>query len=102
MNSSVLNDNAYKIEIEEAIQGINTLELNNPMDWWDLFIIVVRGITKSYTVKKAYTKNRLKSYILHNLRQLENIQYSDMTTRQKEQYHYFRNKHKEITDKEIQ
>ena len=79
MNSSVVRDNAYKREIEEAVDGINRLEIDNPMDWWDLFIMVVRSITKTYTTKKAYTKNSLKSYILHNIQRLENIQYSDKT-----------------------
>ena len=102
MNSSVVRDNAYKREIEEAVDGINRLEIDNPMDWWDLFIMVVRSITKTYTTKKAYTKNSLKSYILHNIQRLENIQYSDMTTRQKERYLYFKKKHKEIIDTEIQ
>ena len=80
MNSTVLKDPAYKNEIEEAVEGINRLEIDNPMDWWDLFIVVVRGITKSYTIKKAATKNRLKTFVLANLNDLENTQYSDMTT----------------------
>ena len=66
MNSSILKDPAYKQEIEEAVDGINRLQIHNPLDWWDLLIIVVRGITKSYTTKKLYTKNRLKSYIPFN------------------------------------
>ena len=102
MNSSVLKDAAYKTEIEEAVDGINRLQLANPMDWWDLFIIVVRGITKSYTTKKAFTRNRLKSYILANIHDLEKNNYTDMTTRQKERYLYFKKKHKDITETEIQ
>ena len=60
MNSSILNDQPYKKEIEDAIKGINELQIDNPIDWWDIFIIVVRGITASYTKQKAKIKNELK------------------------------------------
>ena len=46
MNSSILTDEAYKASIGEIIQGLNNdPEINNPIDWWDLFIMVVRGVT---------------------------------------------------------
>ena len=94
MNSSILNDEPYRKEIEEAIKEINDLQINNPIDWWDLFIIVVRGITMSYTREKAKIKNGLKKVILNQIHDLEIVQYTDMTTKQKEQYIYYKERYK--------
>ena len=67
MNCSVLKDTAYIQEIEEAIQGINDLNITNPIDWWDLFIIVIQGVTKSYTKRKANIQKSLKRHIVAQL-----------------------------------
>merc|ERR1712080_7836 len=40
MNSSILNDPPFIKEVEDAVQGIHNLQLQNPIDWWDLFITV--------------------------------------------------------------
>ena len=102
MNSSILKDEPYKKEIEEAIKGLNELQIHNPIDWWDIFIIVVRGITATYTKQKAKIKNELKNVILKQIRKLENIQYVDMTKVQRELYTYYKERYTVIIDKEIQ
>ena len=102
MNSSVLKDEAYKKEIEEAVQGMQSLSITNPIDWWDLFIIVVRGITMSYTKKRSKIKNGLKTIILSKLRDIETIEYCKMTIQQKEQYLYYKQRYQQIVEKEIQ
>ena len=54
MNSSILNDDSYKKVIEEIIEGLNNDEdISDPIDWWDFFIQVVRGVTIDYTKKKS-------------------------------------------------
>ena len=102
MNSSVLKDESYRKEIEKAVQGIHELSIHNPTDWWDLFVIVVRGVTKNYTKQKAKIKNGFKTFILSKLQDLETVHYDDMTAMQKEQYLYYKEKYKEIIEKEIQ
>ena len=102
MNCSVLKDTAYIQEIEEAIQGINDLNITNPIDWWDLFIIVIQGVTKSYTKRKANIQKSLKRHIVAQLRQLESLNYDDMTVTQKERYLYYKQQHKDIVYREIQ
>ena len=102
LNSSILNDERYKEEIEEAVQGINNLQITNKIDWWDLFIIVTQGVSIRYTQQKARIKNSLKRVISNQLNFLEAIQYEDMTIQQKKDYIYYKEKYKEIINKEIQ
>ena len=87
MNSSVLNDHLYKTEIENAIKGINDLQLSNPIDWWDLFIMMVQGVTISYTKRKSKIENGLKRVIINQIHRLENINSDNMTTQQKKTKH---------------
>ena len=56
MNSSILNDQEFKSEIEDIFSGLEALQIDNPLDWWDLFISVVSGATISYTKRKARIK----------------------------------------------
>ena len=49
MNSSVLHDSLYVKEIEEIFQELEALQIPNPVEWWDLFIMVVQGTTMFYT-----------------------------------------------------
>ena len=56
MNSSVLHDSLYVTEIEEIFQELEALHTSNPVEWWDLFIMVVQGKTMSYTERKAKIK----------------------------------------------
>ena len=102
MNSSVLKDELYKKEIEKAVQGIQELSVNNPINWWDLFIIVVRGVTKNYTKQKAKIKNGLKMFVLSQIQNLETVHDDDLRPTQKERYLYYKEKYKEIIEKEIQ
>ena len=56
MNSSVLHDSLYVTEIEEIFQELEALHIPNPVEWWDLFVMVVQGTTMSYTKRKSKIK----------------------------------------------
>ena len=102
MNSSILNDPQYIKEIEETVQNISTLQIQNPIDWWDLFIMTTRSITINYTRKKSQTQNKLKKQVLKELEGLEKTAYVNMTEQQKEYYNYYKDKYRDIQKKEIQ
>ena len=102
MNSSVLKDTTYKAEIEKIIQGINTLNITNPLDWWDLFIMVARSVTMDYSKRKAKVQQNLKKHVTTQIDHFESLTYTDMTEQQREQLSFYKNKHKEIQEKEIQ
>ena len=102
MNSSVLKDHLYKSEIENAIKGINDLQLSNPIDWWDLFIMVVQGVTISYTKRKSKIENGLKRVIINKIYRLEKINSVNMTAQQKKDQAYYQQRYKEIVEHEIQ
>ena len=48
MNSSVVNEPLYRKEVEKIFAEINDLQLQSSIDWWDLFVMVVRTITIKY------------------------------------------------------
>ena len=102
MNSSILDDEQYKKAIEEAIRGIDELDINNDLDRWDLIILVIRSITKKYAKQKSRIKNAVKKYVLKELQELEKKTYDTLTVRQKEQYHLFKQRFKQITEDEIE
>ena len=102
MNSSVLKDEAYKREIEEAKRGIDEFNIANPIDRWDLIIMVIRSITKTYTQQKAKIQNNLKQNIITQMHNLEAIEQSKMTNIQKQEYLHLKQRYKEIIDKEIE
>ena len=100
MNSSVLDDPKYIEEIETAMVDLCELSLN-PLDWWDLFIMVVQGVSISYCKRKAKIKNCLKRYFTLKLDVLEKLDLSTLTLEQKVEYGYFKSKLDAITEDEI-
>jgi hypothetical protein len=101
MNSSVLKDRPYRKEIEEVTQQIKDLNIDNPIDRWDMFIMVWRSITMKYTRQKAKVKNRLKNYILKQMQNLETLSCDEMTINEKKQYLYYKERFDKITEEEI-
>ena len=72
MNSSVLNDPIFVKEIEEVFQGLQDMHITDPLEWWDLFIMVVQGTTMAYTKRKAKIKHGLKRFLTVKLETYEN------------------------------
>ncbi len=101
MNSSVVNDRAYEREIEDAMTGIANLNIVNPRDRWDLIGIVIRGITRKYTTLKSQVKNALKKLVLYKINEFEHYD-RDLSSKEKEQYLYYKEKFKHITESEIE
>ena len=52
-------------------------DIPNPVDWWDLFITVVQGVTMSYTKKKADIKRALKLFLISQITDLEGQDFLD-------------------------
>lgn len=100
MNSGVLNDQEYVSEIENVINDLNQMNLN-PLDWWDLFIMVVQGVSISYCKKKARVKRSLKNFILSELESLEKLDISTFTIKQKVDHSYYKSKLNMIIEEEI-
>ena len=99
MNSSVLYDRSYISEIEDAYNDLLTVEVQNSVDWWDLFIIVVQGITIDYTKRKSQIKSALKNFLsakLHELEQLEHPNNYQIKT-----HTYYQNRLSDILCEEI-
>ena len=101
MNSSILNDQEFKSEIDDIFSGLEALQIDNPLDWWDLFISVVSGATISYTKRKARIKNSLKKYYETQIQLLEGIDTDDLTNAQKSTYNHHKARLDEILNDEI-
>ena len=99
INSSVVRDQRYRNEIEEIYNDLNTMEIPNPVDWWDLFITVVQGVTIAYTTRKARIKHALKNFLLQRIESLEEKEALD--TSQKKLYSYYKQRLDDIFRDEI-
>ena len=102
MNSSLINDPIYVGEIEDICHEINGLNISSPVDWWDLFIVMVQGVTLEYSKRKAKVKRKLRETVAGRLQVLESIDYDDLSYRQKEEYIYFKRQFEYIVQGEIQ
>ena len=100
MNSSVLDDPKYIEEIENIMVQLNQLTLN-PLDWWDLFIMVIQGVSISYCKRKAKIKKCLKHFFTSELDALEVIDSANLTAKQKADYKYYKTKLGVIIEEEI-
>jgi exonuclease III len=100
MNSSVLQDPRYVSEIEGVMEGLEQVLLN-PLDWWDLFIMVVQGTTISYCKRKAKIKNSLRNFLTTKLDAFENLDVQTLSLDQKNTYHYYKNQLNSILEDEI-
>ena len=99
MNSSVLNDKMYKDEIEEVYADLEEMNIENSVDWWDLFITVVVGVTISYTKRKARIKRDLKAFILKQINVLD--EQENLNNHQTIEYKYYKNRLDDILQDEI-
>ena len=86
---------------EKIIDEINALQINNPIDWWDLFAMVTRTVTMKYSKDKAKIKRSLKHSIQNQMTQLESIDNESITLDQKHDYTYLQHKYSEIIEYEI-
>ena len=99
MNSSILEDENYTSEIEEIFEGLQAMDIENPLDWWDLFISVVSGTTISYTKAKAKTRNSLKQYYHSQVDFYEAKE--SLTAHETHKYNHYKNCINEILMEEI-
>ena len=99
MNSSVLNDQMYIEEIEEVYADLEEMSIENPVDWWDLFITVVVGVTISYTKRKARIKRDLKAFLLKQINFLD--EQENLNHHQTLEYNYYKNRLDDILQDEI-
>ena len=101
MNSSVVKDPLYRNEIEKIYHEMNTLHLDNPIDWWDLFAMVVRTTTITYCREKSRIRKALKRSVQAQMTRLEAVDNDNMTMEQKQDLAYLKAKYDEIIDQEI-
>ena len=99
MNSSVLDDKNYKKEIEEVVADLQDMNIENSVDWWDLFITVVVGVTISYTKRKARIKRDLKTFLLKRINLLDEL--DSFSSPQALQYKYYKSRLDDIIQYEI-
>ena len=99
MNSSILDDKNYKDEIEDIFQDLDEMNIENPVDWWDLFITVVVGVTISYTKRKARIKRDLKAFLLKQINFFD--EQEDLNSQQFLDYKYYKNRLDDLLQDEI-
>ena len=99
MNSSILHEDTYKTEIEEIFHDLEVMNIQNPVDWWDLFLTAVQGTTKAYTKRKARIKNSKRKFLNEKLQSLEEVEI--LTSVQMEQYAHYKSQLNEILENDI-
>ena len=99
MNSSVLNDPIFVKEIEEVFQGLQDMHITDPLEWWDLFIMVVQGTTMAYTKRKAKIKHGLKRFLTVKLETYEKLH--NLTVAQNKTYLYYKSRLRDLLQDQI-
>ena len=102
MNSSVLNDEKYVKMIEQTVYRMEEkLHTISAVDWWDLFILMVRNKTIAYSTQKKYVETEVKRFLEKEIGKIEAIPQDNMTFEDKRNYKYIKARFKEIQEKEI-
>ena len=101
INSSIINDDHFAVEIEKVFAELNDLDIPNPIDWWDIFITVVQGTSMSYSKKKNRIKKSLKAFLITQIESLETFDEEKMSQNLLNKYHYYKNRLNEIIKYEI-
>ena len=99
MNSSVLNDPLFITEIEDIFQDLQSAPIEDPRDWWDMFIMVVQGTTISYTKRKARIKHGLKNFLISRIEAFEDL--TNLTKAQNNSYLHYKTRLNDLLKDEI-
>ena len=82
MNSSILQDRAYKIMIEKTFHNVNNLGITDKRTLWDVFLTCVRSKTVGYTKRKHFLTNSIRRRLHDDILKLEALPDDRMTTLQ--------------------
>ncbi len=99
MNSSVVNDARYISEIEDIYTDLAAMDIQDPVDRWDLFITVVQGTTIAFTKRKARIQQALKKFLVKTIQNLEKV--DNLDTSQTKLYNHYKQRLDAILMEEI-
>ena len=80
MNVSVLTDRMYVLGITTLIADMEALPTQDPLEWWDVFLLSVRSYTIYFTTTKRRISRHLLSSLTSQLEQLRAIPPDCITT----------------------
>ena len=85
--------------MEEVFKEISQLQINNSIDWWDLFVMVVQTVTTQHCKEMARIKRMLKNSIEKQINCLEANDGDELIWAQKEDYAYLKCKKSRTSSK---
>ena len=71
MNTSILRDPAFKTLIESTVTDVASLQIDDPIERWQVFIETVRIDTRAYSSKKRAIEKRIRDLCEKNIVLLE-------------------------------
>ena len=99
MNSSILNDPTYVKIIEQTVERMDQNLFISPIDWWDLFILMVRNKTINYSTQRRHIENEVKTEIIREINKIEAMTEEHMTIDDKRNYKHLKVRFKDISRK---
>ena len=99
MNSSILNDPTYVKIIEETVERMDQNLSISPLDWWDLFILMVRNKTINYSTQRRHIEKEVKTEIIREINKIEAMTEEHMTIDDKRNYKHLKVRFKDISRK---
>ena len=86
LNVSVLHDRQYRRIIELVIANLEAMHIADKQQWWDLFLTSVRSRSLTYTKRKHFLTQQLKSTIIAQMHALEQVSQDLFTPQQSKDY----------------
>ena len=92
MNTSIIKDPPFQIVVENTCEDVQRLNIEDPIEKWQVFIETIRLETQIYCSKKRYYENRIKNNCERNIEILEKEMSVNNNPDLQKEYHYNLNK----------
>ena len=102
MNTSILNDAAYREMVYETIQELESLGIQDEIENWETFLLTIKSKSISYSQIKNKIKRKLKDSIRAEIYEIEEDTLSLENKQILSHYIYLQQKLKEIEQTEIE
>ena len=86
MNTSILPDRAYITLVETTVNDVLTLNIQDPIERWLIFIETIRIETQAYCSRKKYLEQKMKHICEKNIEILEQMDTLSQNTHLQQNY----------------
>ena len=102
MNTSILKDERYRKIVEETKEKIDAMQIQDPIEKWETFLMTIKTVSISYSQNKSKIKRNLKQQLVRKLSQIEEEPSNLENNLTLEEYNKVKEQLKKMEEEEIE